>query len=69
VALPEKDAVARPPSAAERVGILPGTLPGTVKRHPVEQHLASARSKLGAHSTAQMIALATRRHLITSRVA
>jgi DNA-binding CsgD family transcriptional regulator len=34
----------------------------------VEQHLASARGKLGAYSTAQAIAIATRRHIITSRV-
>ena len=31
----------------------------------VEQHLASARSKLGAHSTAHAIAVAARRRIIT----
>jgi DNA-binding CsgD family transcriptional regulator len=39
-----------------------GTL--DVSPRTVEQHLASARSKLGAHSTAQAIAIATRRHMI-----
>jgi hypothetical protein len=34
-----------------------------------QQHLTSARRKLGARSTAQAIAIATRRHIITSRVA
>jgi len=40
-----------------------------ISSRTVEQHLASARRKLGAHSTAQAIAIATRRHIITSRVA
>jgi len=40
-----------------------------VSPRTVEQHLASARRKLGAHSTAQAVAIATRRGLIRSRVA
>ena len=40
-----------------------------VSPRTVEQHLASARSKLGAHSTAQAIAVATRRQIVSSRVA
>jgi DNA-binding CsgD family transcriptional regulator len=40
-----------------------------VSPRTVEQHLASARSKLGAYSTAQAVAIATRRHIITSGVA
>jgi DNA-binding CsgD family transcriptional regulator len=40
-----------------------------VSPRTVEQHLGSARRKLGAYSTAQAIAIATRRHIITSRVA
>ena len=38
-----------------------------VSPRTVEQHLTSARSKLGAYSTAQAIAIATRRHILTSR--
>ena len=35
-----------------------------VSPRTVEQHLASARRRLGAQSTAQAIAIATRRHII-----
>jgi len=40
-----------------------------VSPRTVEQHLASARRKLGAYSTAQAVAIATCRHIITSPVA